>query len=126
MMAEAANGGNQLKVKGPFGLDLSATGPTLIIVVVVAAFIGFGMWQDYKRNTLVQNLLDAVHAENKAVRETVQTENKWVREVIEKVGCHVQFNTWIGRIPRDAAIDWHSLPDNLYGCIPESLTGKRR
>ena len=51
----------------------------------------------------------------------MRNENKWVRDVIEKVGCHVQFNTWMGRIPREAAIDWHSLPESLYGCIPESL-----
>ena len=54
-MAEA--NGNTLKVKGPFGIDLAATGPTLIAIVALAAFIGFAMWQDYKRNALVQEVI---------------------------------------------------------------------
>jgi hypothetical protein len=122
----AESDGDQLKVKGPFGIDLSAKGPSLIIILTVAAVIGVAMWEHYKRAVEAQRVIDSVNHQTEVLVSTIQAENKWVRQVVEKVGCHVQFNTWIGRIPREAPIDWHSLPENLYDCIPESLTGRRK
>lgn len=117
-MAESQNN-TGLKVKGPFGIDLAATGPVTIIVIALIAIALVIVWG-------AREITKAVQSENKAVATAVRYENERVGKLIESLDCRVQFAIWMGRIPRDQPIDWHNLPGNLYDCIPPALTGRQK
>jgi hypothetical protein len=117
-MAEL-NGGNQLKVKGPFGIDLAVSGALVIALLAFAAIIGLALFEHYKRRVEIEHLVDNVRMENEAVRETVRVENQKVRDAIYYLDCRVQLQLYIGQKPRGEPIDWSGMPEILYKCVPE-------
>ena len=111
-MTEAS--GEQITAKTPFG-DIVAKGTTVVLLFALAV-LGFLALREHGKR----------EAGEKQIMETVRQENKLNRDTTLLLDCRVQLAIYLSRGQKDQPIDWVNLPGNLYGCLPEFLTDRRK